>query len=91
MERLVAERNANYEMGELTSVPSPRSAEDIGNRELPRKAKKYVFFNVANGNLMFEYGGIQSPVTFKNPSGEDVIIYELGCLVKEIREENFDP
>jgi hypothetical protein len=50
-----------------------------------------VFFEVSTGNIVFEYGGIQNPILIKSPSGEDVPIYELGCLVKEIREETFFP
>lgn len=78
-----------------TRMASPTVAggqQSIGNRNAPRKAKKYVFFEVKTGNVVFEYGGIQAPFTIsRGPLGEDVQIYELGCLVKEIREESFLP
>lgn len=97
MERLVKERRAALVQQEadgidpLSAGVSPRSVSAQGDRELPRKAKKYAFFDIADGKLVFEYGGIQEVKHFKNQAGECVPIYELGCLVKEIREENFDP
>jgi hypothetical protein len=60
-------------------------------RQSPRKARKYVFFEVVSGRLALEYGGVQTPVKAINSNGEEVDIFELGCLVKEIREEAFNP
>ena len=73
--------------------PTHRSEgeQSTGNRDSLRKARKYVFFDIENGDLVFEYGGIQDPANFKTQNGQEVPIYELGCLIKEIREENFDP
>lgn len=56
-------------------------------RDEPRKARKHVFFNINTGNIVFEYGGIQTPIETTNSSGKTIKVYELGCLVKEIREE----
>lgn len=60
-------------------------------RNTPRKGKKMIFFEISSGNIVFEYGGVQTPFTIRNSSDEEVEIYELGCLVKEIREENYLP
>lgn len=92
MERLINERLDG--IAELTGVEAtPRSVgnQSAGNRDSLRKGRKYVFFDIENGELVFEYGGIQTPSNFKTQNGQEVPIYELGCLVKEIREENFDP
>ena len=43
--------------------------------------------NINTGNIVFEYGGIQTPIETTNSSGKTIKVYELGCLVKEIREE----
>lgn len=60
-------------------------------REKPRKARKYVFFEVATGRVLLEYGGVGKPMKATNGNNKEIEIYELGCLVKEIREEGFDP
>lgn len=57
---------------------------------MPRKARKSVFFR-DDGKIVFEYGGIQQPFATKNSDGGMVPIFEMGCLVKEIREQEFDP
>ena len=31
-------------------------------RSDPRKARKYVFFEVSTGDLMFSYGGVHQPL-----------------------------
>ena len=60
-------------------------------RQSPRRAKKYVFFEVASGKIALEYGGVKPPMRVYNPGGEEIEVFELGCLVKEIREEAFQP
>lgn len=30
-------------------------------RQTPRRARKYVFFEVASGKIVFEYGGVKIP------------------------------
>ena len=60
-------------------------------RKDPRKAPKYAFFSVRTGELMFEYGGVQTPEIVTNINGEEVEAYVLGVGVKEIREELFQP
>ena len=41
-------------------------------REEPRKAKKYVFFDLQSGEYLFEYGGVHAPLIKKttNSKGE---------------------
>jgi hypothetical protein len=61
-----------------------------------RKAKKYLFFDVQTGALVFEYGGVSdntTPMRFKDATGgtRDTKIYKLGLEVKEIRENDFYP
>lgn len=60
-------------------------------RSTPRKARKYVFFDACSGKVVFEYGGAKTPMLAMKPHGEECEIYELGLLVKEIREEAFNP
>lgn len=63
-----------------------------------KKAKKYVVFDAANGNQVFQYGGAIEDLELKIkkediswhkglPEDRHVTIYLLGILVKEIREE----
>ena len=40
---------------------------------------------------MFEYGGIRPPMDITNQNGELVQIYELGMLIKEVREDKWKP
>ena len=40
---------------------------------------------------MFEYGGIRKPMDVTNQNGEVVQLYELGMLVKEVREDKWKP
>ena len=35
-------------------------------RSDPRKARKYVFFEVSTGDLMFSYGGVHHPLEAVN-------------------------
>ena len=74
-----------------TAKDTERLNDNFLSRNTPRKAKKFVFFKVTTGELVFEYGGIQTPFVTKNCNDKEVKIYELGCLVKEIREEDFNP
>jgi hypothetical protein len=50
-----------------------------------------VFFDACSGEIIFEYGGVKQPMKVQNSQGEEIEIYELGLLVKEIREEAFNP
>ena len=59
--------------------------------KIPRKAKKYVFFNASNGRVVFEYGGVKSPIDVTNQNGKLVQIFELGMLIKEVREDRWQP
>ena len=52
---------------------------------------KYVFFNAITGEVEFEYGGFKEPIRCKTKEDKDIAIYELGVLVKEIREQQFNP
>lgn len=64
-----------------------------------KKARKYVIFDAKSGEVKFEYGGVKEflEVTLNQEevpseiSGEErkITIYDLGLLVKEIREEQF--
>ena len=45
-----------------------------------------MFFDCNTGATLFEYGGFKKPMIVKNKAGKEVPIYELGALVKEIRE-----
>ena len=70
--------------------------ESFQKRSSPRRAKKYVFFEVATGLVVFQYGGVNLPMegTVKRNNGKDeadIDIFELGLLVKEIKEEAFKP
>jgi hypothetical protein len=55
-------------------------------RQEPRKARKYAYFEVATGKLIWEYGGVHKPKKVINQNGEEVEMYELGIRVKECRE-----
>ena len=68
-----------------------RNVDTFAKRQAPRKAKKYVFFDVCSGNVVFEYGGAKDPMQCFKANGDKVEIFELGVLVKEIREEAFNP
>ena len=46
---------------------------------------------MATGRVLLEYGGVRKPMRATNGNEEEIEVYELGCLVKEIREEGFDP
>jgi hypothetical protein len=50
-----------------------------------------VFFDACSGNVVFEYGGAKDPMQCLKANGEGCEIFELGLLVKEIREEAFNP
>jgi hypothetical protein len=67
-----------------------------------RKVKKYVFFNVDTGEILFEYGGINKKTyTGTNPDIQALLfdpeninqdqkkIFELSLKIKEIKEEKF--
>lgn len=61
-----------------------------------RKAKKYLFFNVQTGEIVFEYGGIRDntvQLQFQEANGtvRELKVYKLGLEIKEIRETNFNP
>ena len=40
---------------------------------------------------MLEYGGVKKPIEVLNQNGNKVKLYELGVLVKEVREEKWVP
>ena len=40
---------------------------------------------------MFDYGGVKKQFRTKNSNGNEIEVYEMGCLIKEIREEAFNP
>lgn len=84
-------KNANNSQSVAELTRDNKDNKAFKQRNLPRKAKKYVFFDVNTGNIMFEYGGTQTHFTTNNNSGNKINVYELGCLVKEIREEEFTP
>ena len=65
--------------------------ERFKRRQNPRRAKKYLFFEVASGKIALEYGCVKPPMKVYNPGGEEIEVYELGCLAKDIREEAFYP
>jgi len=50
-----------------------------------------VFFEVATGQIVFDYGGVKKQFRTKNSNGNEIEVYEMGCLIKEIREEAFNP
>ena len=68
-----------------------RNQYSFERREKPRKARKFVFFEVSSGRVLLEYGGVGKPMKAINGNGKEIEVFELGCLVKEIREEGFDP
>lgn len=63
----------------------------VEKRSEPRKARKYAYFDVVTGELLFEYGGVCKPKRVMNQNGDEVEMYELGIRVKECREEDFHP
>lgn len=84
--------------GHPRGQPQPPFAADTGelfqhfrDRQKPRKARKYVFFNAKTGEKVLEYGGFQRPLRVTVDDRQEIEVYELGLLVKEIREENFEP
>ena len=60
-------------------------------RSTPKKTKKYVFFDCVTGSVVFEYGGQKLPMEGIKPNGQKTEIFEMGVLIKEIREEAFNP
>jgi hypothetical protein len=50
-----------------------------------------VFFDAVTGRLVFNYGGVKKEFKAINSSGNEIEVYEIGCLIKEIREEAFNP
>lgn len=82
--------DAEAETGFDKPGDTARFKPGFDNRNKPRKAKKVVFFR-DDGKIVFEYGGIQCPFATLNSDGQKVPIFELGCLIKEIREEDFSP
>ena len=61
-----------------------------------RKAKKYLFFDIQTGQLVFEYGGVNDntiTLNYVNEKGvtKETKVYKLGLEVKEIREDDFLP
>jgi len=75
---------------------SSAGQESFQKRSTPRRARKYVFFEVATGLVVFQYGGVNLPMeaTVERNNGKeeaDIDVFELGLLVKEIREEAFNP
>ena len=65
--------------------------KNFSMRQNPRKARKYVFFEVGTGNVVFDYGGVKTQFRTKSSNGNEIEVYEMGCLIKEIREEAFNP
>lgn len=90
-ERLMNQLKDKIEANGGTVKDTERLQDGFRSRNTPRKAKKYVFFDIFTGQIMFEYGGVQNQMMAKTKAGQEVPIYELGCLVKEIREEEFQP
>ena len=60
--------------------------QNYEKRTKPRLAPKYVFFNAITGDVEFEYGGFKDPIMAKTKEDQLIQIYEMGVLVKEIRE-----
>ena len=42
-----------------------------------RKAIKYAFFDARTGELKFEYGGVEKPITMKSTIGNAIRVYKL--------------
>ena len=71
---------------------SREQQDNVGNIHF-RTAKKYVFFDVETGEVKFTYGGVSKhdesdflPKITKE-DGSSFVLYELGMLVKETRED----
>ena len=48
-----------------------------------KRAKKYVFFDITSGEIVFEWGGLRDQLVFKNSKSNQVKMYELGLMVRE--------
>lgn len=90
-ERLMSQLKEKIEANGGTVKDTERLQDGFRSRNTPRKAKKYVFFDIFTGQIVFEYGGVQTQMRAQNSAGQEVDIYELGCLVQEIKEESFEP
>lgn len=62
---------------------------EILKKQNVRKAIKYAFFDAGTGDLKFEYGGVEKPITMKSTIGSSIRIYKLQALVKETIEKAF--
>lgn len=77
-------------------LPSNAMQDQAGKQRvlcvMPRRARKYVFFNAKTGEIVFEWGGIQAPMFCKGKENqeEQIRIYELGILIKENKQDD-DP
>ena len=91
-ERSLVEQQQYEQQIQAQNTDEKQGAIDtFSKRAAPRKAKKYVFFDACSGEVIFEYGGVKQPLRVQNSQGEEIEIYELGLLIKEIREEAFNP
>lgn len=68
-------------------MPMNDPLQNFEKRYKPRYAVKYVFFDANTGSAVLEYGGFKKPLMIKNKAGKETPVYELGALVKEIREQ----
>lgn len=68
------------------SARRPTVNTSFSLRSAPRKARKYAYFELSTGKLVFEYGGVHKPKKVTNQNGDEVEMYELGIRVKECRE-----
>lgn len=58
------------------------------NSSMPKYCKKYVYFDVNTGQILFEWGGISKPMkcqyALSNDQKIDIDIFDLGMEVKEL-------
>lgn len=50
---------------------------------MKKRARKYVFFDIHTGQIVFEWGGLRDQLMFRNSQQKQVKIYELGLLIRE--------
>ena len=57
----------------------------------PRRCRKHAFFSTKTGKKVWEYGGVKECLEVTNCNGQNVKVYELGMLFKEVQEKAYKP
>ena len=80
-QKLFAKDVNAYRVGHQRAVSMPNKTPTnrlTGPKEKPRLARKHVFFDASNGDVVWQYGGVHEVLKVQNQNGETVPCYELG-------------